>query len=116
VRAELGYAVILDIGQSAAIVAADKNLNISDRVIAKLRTMPVPVIVDKSAATKAADTKGGAKAPAGGPVAAPAGIGSKGAAAPAGKATDTKKADSTAKKADSTTKKDSVPPRRPPTQ
>jgi Skp family chaperone for outer membrane proteins len=107
VRVEMGYAVIIDIGQSAAIVAADKNLNLSDRVLAKLRTMPVPVIAEKtSAATKAADPKAGAKTPSGGPVSAPAGIGSK--AAPPG----TKRPDSTAKS--DSAKKDSVPPRRPP--
>jgi Skp family chaperone for outer membrane proteins len=107
VRVELGYSVIFDIGQSGALVAADKNLNISDRVIAKLRTMPVPVIAERSTgATKASDPKAASKSPAGGPVSAPAGIGSK-AAPPA-----TKRPDSTAK-ADST-KKDSVPPRRPP--
>jgi outer membrane protein len=106
VRAELGYSVILDIGQSNALVAADKNLNISDRVLAKLRTMPVPVIAERPAGGKAADPKAATKAPTGGPVSAPAGIGAK---APPPSA----KLDSAAKKADST-KKDSVPPRRPP--
>lgn len=106
VRVELGYAVILDIGQNAAIVAADKNLNISDRVLAKLRTMPVPVIAGASGAgkadPKAAPAGGKAPAPTGGPVQGAAGIRPPGSAAtpPATKRPDsTSKADSAAAKA-----------------
>jgi outer membrane protein len=69
VRVEGGYTFIFDVASGGAgIVAADKNLDISDRVIAKLRTMPAPKIAPKSDA-KAADKK-----PAGAPVAAPAGL------------------------------------------
>ena len=40
IRAEGGYAMIFDTGSEVnVIVAADKNLDITDRVIAKLRTM-----------------------------------------------------------------------------
>ncbi len=69
VRQELGYAMVFDIsGQGASIVAADKNLNISDRVIAKLRTMPPPKV-----AAAHADTA--AKKPIiGAPLQAPAGV------------------------------------------
>jgi outer membrane protein len=100
VRTEQGYSFIIDIGQNAAIVAADKNLNISDRVLAKLRTMPVPAIADKATGTKAADTKGKAAGPTGGPLSSPAGV--RGAAgAP------------TAKKADTGTKADTTKPKKP---
>lgn len=109
VRVELGLTMILDISQNGVLVAADKNLNVSDRVLAKLRTMPVPAIADKSAASKADPAKGGAKAPSGGPVQGPAGIGGKGLPAPG------KKADSTTKKPDSlaTKKPDSVATKKP---
>jgi outer membrane protein len=130
VRTELGYTMIFDISQSPVIVAADKNLNVSDRVIAKLRTMPIPTIADRATgAGKATDSK----APAGkvppGPVATPAGVRGPGALSPGGAAAKgdssgkadssaTKKADSTAtKKPDSTaTKKpDSTATKKPPT-
>ena len=40
VRAEDGYAMIFDTGSEVnVIVAADKNLDITDRVVAKIRTM-----------------------------------------------------------------------------
>lgn len=70
VRADAGYTFILDIGQgSSGIVAADKNLNISERVIAKLRTMPIPAVAAKK------DEKAADKKPAqGAPMAAPAGV------------------------------------------
>ena len=43
-RAAEGYAIIFDAdaAQGGAIVASDKNLDLTDRVIAKLRTMPKP--------------------------------------------------------------------------
>ena len=76
--------MILDISNNGILVAADKNLNVSDRVLARLRLMPVPAMAEKKADAKA-DAKGPAtKAPSGGPVQGPAGVGSK--AAPAGKA------------------------------
>ena len=88
-RAEGGWTMIFDVGQGASIVAADKNLDLSDRAIAKLRTMPKPVIATKTDS---------ARRPAGAPLNAPAGVRAPGTPAPpAGK-----KADSTGKKADST--------------
>jgi outer membrane protein len=45
IRAEDGYAVILDVGaQVSVVVAADKKLDLTDRVLARLRTQgPAPV-------------------------------------------------------------------------
>ena len=64
VRAEDGYAFIFDVGQPEAqvIVAADKNLDLTEKVIARMRT---------AAAAKPAATP--AK-PAAGPVQAPTGV------------------------------------------
>lgn len=122
-RVEMGYTMIFDIAQGGAIVAADKNLNISDRVIAKLRGMPVPALLQSAAGAAAKSDPAASKAPAapaGAPVAAPAGVRAPGTPVPAGgKRPDsvaTKKADSTsAKKADSASKKvDTLPVKRPP--
>jgi outer membrane protein len=66
VRKDEGLTAIFDVGsQGNPIVAIDKNLNITDKVLVKLRTMPVPQV---SMPTTAKPTA----APAG-PVAAPAG-------------------------------------------
>jgi outer membrane protein len=63
VRAEDGYAFIFDVGSEAqVIVAADKNLDVTEKVIARMRT---------AAAAKPAATPG---KPASGPVAAPTGV------------------------------------------
>ncbi|HKN58478.1 MAG TPA: OmpH family outer membrane protein, partial [Gemmatimonadaceae bacterium] len=45
IRAEDGYAVILDVGaQVSVVVAADKKLDLTDRVLARLKTQgPAPV-------------------------------------------------------------------------
>jgi len=45
IRAEDGYAVILDVGaQVSVVVAADKKLDLTDRVLARLKTLgPTPV-------------------------------------------------------------------------
>jgi outer membrane protein len=94
VRVEMGLTMILDISQSGVLVAADKNLNVSDRVLAKLRTMPVPAIAEK----KAADPKAAGKAPLGGPVQGPAGIGSKSKVPAKGDSVPPKKPDSTGTK------------------
>jgi outer membrane protein len=65
VRAEDGYALIFDVqAQGGGIVAADRNLDITDRVIARLRTLPAPPLAKAGAPTK----------PATGPVQAPVGI------------------------------------------
>ena len=66
VRSEEGYTVIFDVEtQSNPIVSIDKNLDVTDRVIAKLRLMPKPVV---GGAAKAPEK------PPVGPVSAPAGI------------------------------------------
>ena len=67
VRAEGGYAFIFDVSQGQFIVAADKNLDVTDRVLAKLR-LAAPRAAPKAAAPAA-------KPPAtAGPAAAPAGV------------------------------------------
>jgi outer membrane protein len=93
-RVEGGYTFIFDIGQNAAIVAADKNLNISDRAIARLRTMPKPTIAARSDS---------ARKPVGAPLNGAAGVTRPGTTPPQA---PTKKPDSTAtKKPDSTATK-----------
>lgn len=78
VRIEMGLTMIFDVTQNS-IVAADKNLNISDRVLTRLRAMPAPVIAEKAgAAPQGAAAK---TAPSGAPVAAPAGVRAPGAPA-----------------------------------
>lgn len=43
IRSEDGYSMILDVGsQASVVVAADKKLDLTDRVLARLRTMPAP--------------------------------------------------------------------------
>jgi outer membrane protein len=66
VRADDNYTIIFDVqAQGGGIVAVDRNLDITDRVIARLRTVsPPPLAKAGSAPTK----------PATGPVQAPAGI------------------------------------------
>lgn len=66
VRAEGGYAFIFDVAvQMPYIVSADKNLDVTDRVLAKLR-----LSAPKAPAASA-------KPPAAGPAAAPAGVTTK---------------------------------------
>jgi len=78
VRKDEGLTLILDVGsQGNPIVAIDKNLNITDKVLVKIRTMPVPQVVAPAAPAAArptapAATRPPAAAPAG-PVSAPAG-------------------------------------------
>jgi outer membrane protein len=73
VRVAGGFDAVFDVGQNASIVAVNKNLNLSDRVIARLRVLGAPVI---AAPTKSAvPAPGAAKPPSGLPVNTPAGIG-----------------------------------------
>lgn len=66
IRKEEGLTAIFDVGsQGNPIVAVDKNLNITDKVLVKLRSMPAPMLNVPQAAKPAA--------PPAGPVAAPAG-------------------------------------------
>ena len=46
VRVEGGYAFIFNVEQGSAVVAMDKNLNVTDRVMSKLRSLPLAA--DKS--------------------------------------------------------------------
>lgn len=76
VRVEQGLSFVFDVSSGGGIVAADKNLDISDRVLAKLRTMPIPALGGVKADTKA-DAKTDTKAAApktGAPLSAPAGV------------------------------------------
>lgn len=71
-RAAEGLAMIFDIGaQANPIVAMDKNLDLSDKVIARLRTMPT--VRPAPAANPPAANPPAAK-PAAGPVSQPAGV------------------------------------------
>jgi Skp family chaperone for outer membrane proteins len=66
VRVAEGLAMIFDVGaQVNPIVAMDKNLDVSDRVIARIRAMP---------AARAAEPAAPAARPPVGPVAQPAGV------------------------------------------
>ena len=68
VRTEEGYTIIFDIEtQGNPVVAVDKNLDVTDRVVAKLRLMPKPV--PGATAPVPAPAK-----PVTGPVNAPAGV------------------------------------------
>lgn len=75
-RAAEGWSVVLDLDAGGAVVAFDKSLDVTDRVAARLRTMPRP-------AASAPRPQGNTPAPAAGrpqgapagPVAAPAGVG-----------------------------------------
>ena len=69
IRVEQGLSFVFDVSSSSGIVAADKNLDISDRVLAKLRTLPIPAL----GGVKAADTKAAAPK-TGAPMSAPAGV------------------------------------------
>ncbi len=71
VRAEDGYAFIFDAGaQVPFIVSADKNLDITTRVIDRLKSLGVPKLPPPSVIAAPAATK----PPAAGPVSAPAGV------------------------------------------
>ena len=66
IRKEEGLTAILDVGaQGNPIVAIDKNLNITDKVLVKLRSMPAPLVNMPQAAKP--------PVPPAGPVATPAG-------------------------------------------
>ncbi|HEY5490350.1 MAG TPA: OmpH family outer membrane protein [Gemmatimonadaceae bacterium] len=66
IRKEEGLTAIFDVGsQGNPIVAIDKNLNITDKVLVKLRSMPAPMLNVPQAGKPAA--------PPAGPLAVPAG-------------------------------------------
>jgi outer membrane protein len=73
VRKDEGLTAIFDVGsQGNPIVAIDKNLEITDKVLVRLRSMPTPQVA-KPAAPTAAPTTAKPVAPTGAPMAAPAG-------------------------------------------
>ena len=70
IRKEEGLTMILDVGSQAnPIVAIDKNLNITDKVLVKLRSMPPPQAAPAAPAAPAVKPP----TPPAGPVSAPAG-------------------------------------------
>ena len=69
-RAEGGFAFIFDVAAGSLIVSADKNLDITDRVVSKLR-LSAPRAAPGAAKPPAA------KPPAAGPTSAPAGLNTK---------------------------------------
>lgn len=70
IRKEEGLTMILDVGSQAnPIVAIDKNLNITDKVLVKLRSMPPPQAAPAAPAAPAMKPP----TPPAGPVSAPAG-------------------------------------------
>jgi outer membrane protein len=79
IRQEEGYAFILDAGSDAGvIVAADRNLDITEKVIARLKPIPVTASAPSSGAAKPATSPAttkpdSAKTPLG-PRSAPAGV------------------------------------------
>ena len=72
VRMEGGYSFIFDVAAGAFIVSADKNLDITDRVLSKMR-----LAAPKAAPKAPAPAAGAAKPPAAGPASAPAGVTTK---------------------------------------
>jgi outer membrane protein len=62
---------IFDVGQNATIVAVNKNLNLSDRVIARLRVLGVPTMATPARSAAPAP----AAKPSGMPVNSPSGVG-----------------------------------------
>jgi outer membrane protein len=72
IRQEEGYAFILDAGSEAGvIVAADRNLDITEKVISRLK--PVPVTAASPATRPPATRPDSARTPLG-PRATPAGV------------------------------------------
>jgi len=71
VRVASNLDAIFDVGQNATIVAVNKNLNLSDRVIARLRVLGAPVIAGPAKSTGTAP----AAKPSGMPINQPSGLG-----------------------------------------
>lgn len=75
VRTATGVDAIFDIGQNGTIVAVNKNLDLSDRVIARLRVLGPPTIATKAEPKATPKPAAPAAKPSGVPIAAPSGIG-----------------------------------------
>ncbi len=54
IRVELGYQYVMDNGQGSVIVSADKNLDITDKVVSRLKTMAAKAGTPGSAMSPAA--------------------------------------------------------------
>ncbi len=75
VRAEDGYAFIFDAGaQVPFIVSADKNLDITSRIIDRLKSLGPPKLPAPIVAGASTTPPGAVRPPTTGPVAAPAGV------------------------------------------
>ena len=75
IRAAEGYAMIFDMGaQANPIVAMDKNLDLSDKVIARIRTMPQARPAQPAPTTRPPAAAPAARPPAAGPTGQPAGV------------------------------------------
>ena len=59
VRKEGGYAMLFDVGQGASIVAADTTLDVTQRVIDKLKAMPAPTPTTSAAPSSVAPRPAG---------------------------------------------------------
>lgn len=58
IRSEDGYSMILDVGsQASVVVAADKKLDLTDKVLARLKTMPAPNVTGGPVTTPAGVTR-----------------------------------------------------------
>jgi Skp family chaperone for outer membrane proteins len=75
VRTAMGVDAIFDVGGNATIVAVNKNLNVSDRVIARLRVLGPPVAIKADSQKAAPKPVAPATKPSGVPMVAPSGIG-----------------------------------------
>lgn len=58
IRTEDGYSMILDVGsQASVVVAADKKLDLTDKVLARLKTLPTPNVTGGPVTTPAGVTR-----------------------------------------------------------
>ena len=67
-RIEMGYTLILDVASGQGIAAIDKNLDVSDKISARLIKMPAPKITAAGAGVEAATKKPATAGPAVNPV------------------------------------------------
>lgn len=65
IRIEDGYTLIFDIASNGVIVAADKNLDLTEKVIGRLKPIPVATKPDSGAALGAQAKPAGIKKPGG---------------------------------------------------
>jgi outer membrane protein len=63
VRTAEGYALVLDVAAGPMVVAADKNLDLTERVVTRLKARPAPQVGRAAPAPQAAPAAGGPVAP-----------------------------------------------------